>query len=266
MISFRCIAVAFFLSAASASANADDVYTFGVIPQGSAIQAAKDWTPILLALEQKTGLQFRFATASDDRTFAQRVRDESWDFVYMSPDEFVNDDRRNDTYKPIARARNLKLKGIVVVPQNSDAEKLEDLDRRSIAVPSQAFAADVVPQAVLRNSGIQVSAQSMSSQDSVYQAVIDGRAAAGGGTARSFNAMLPETRSALRILWTSEGYTPHAITVHSRVPLEITRRVQEALIDLHLDMQGKKMLKSIAPEGLDYAKDSDWDDVRELNI
>lgn len=267
MKSVARIAIALYLCASGPGINAAEImYTFGIAPQGSAIQTAKDWTPILQALEQRTGLQFRFATARDEQIFSQRVRDEAWDFVYMSPDEYVNEDRSENSYVPIARARNVKIKGIVVVRQDSTAEKLEDLDHRSIAVPNRSFAADVVPQAVLRNTGITVTAQPLASQNSAYQSVIEGRATASGGTTRSFSAMLPEARNALRVLWTSEGFAPHAITAHTRVPQDISRRVQEALIDLHLDTQGKKLLKAIAPEGLDYAKDEDWNDVRELDL
>jgi phosphonate transport system substrate-binding protein len=184
----------------------------------------------------------------------------------MSPDQYVDEDRREDAYKPIARARNLKLKGIVVVRQNSQAERIDDLDQQSLAVPVNAFAADVIPQAVLNNAGVDYTSLTMASQDMVYRAVIAGQVAAGGGTTRTFNAMLPEVRNQLRVLWTSEGYAPHAITAHSRVAPDVVQRVQEALIDLHLDAQGKKMLKVIAPEGLDYARDEDWNELRELGL
>lgn len=247
-------------------ANAADVYTFGVVPQASAVQAAKDWAPVLQALEQKTGLKFRFATTRDVASFSQRVNEEAWDFVYMSPDQYVDEERREDAYKPIARARNLKLKGIVVVRQNSTAEQLEDLDQQSLAVPANAFAADIIPQAVLHNEGVDFTSQTLATQDMVYRAVMAGQAAAGGGTTRSFNAALPEVRNQLRVLWTSEGYTAHAVTAHARVTPDVVQRVQEALIDLHLDAQGKKMLKTIAPEGLDYAKDEDWNELRDLGL
>lgn len=248
------------------SVYATEIYSFGITPQASAIQAAKDWTPVLQALEIKTGLKFRFATTRNNSMFSQRIAEETWDFAYLSPDEYVNRDRQEVRYQPIARARNFKLKGIVVVRENSSAEQLEDLNNTTLAVPADAFTASIIPQAVLRHAGTQFSPQTMANQGMAYREVIDGRADASGGTLRSFNSLLPNERNVLRVLWASDGYAPFAITAHIRVPQDVTRRVQEALIDLHLDAQGKKILKTIAPEGLDYAKDEDWNEVRKLGL
>lgn len=262
---YAAVLSGFIFTPFAVAVTAAETYTFAVVPQSSAVQAAKEWTPILQAIETKTGLKFRFETTRDTATFAQRIAAETWDFVYMSPDQYANEDRPG-SYAPIARARNLKLKSIVVVPQNSSAERLMDLDQKNIAIPVGTFSGDVVPRAILRNNGVSVAAVAMASQDLAYAEVLSGHTAAAGGTLRTFNALRQADRNQLRLLWTSEGYAPHAIAAHQRVPQDVMQRVQEALIDLHLDSPGKRMLKAIAPEGLDYAKDDDWNDIRELDV
>jgi len=244
---------------------AEEVYTFGVVPQTTASRTAKDWTPIIKYLEERTGKKFRLATTRSITLFSQRVADAKYDFVYMSPPDYVKY-QGEDRYKAIARARNLKLKGIIVVRKDSPIEKLDELDNKELAVPVSAFTADTLARAALHEHHITATISPMAAHDAVYRAVAQGRYSAGGGMLRTFNNTAPEFREQLRILWTSEGFTPPAFAAHARVPKDIVQSVQEALIDMDQDPIAKKYLKIIAPEGLDYARDADWDDTRKLDI
>lgn len=60
-------------------------YTFGIVPQQSATELTRAWTPVLNALQAKTGLTLRFATAPDIPTFEQRLVAGEYDFAYMNP-------------------------------------------------------------------------------------------------------------------------------------------------------------------------------------
>ena len=260
-----CVTFITILTLLSHSVAAEEIYTFGIVPQTSASQTAKDWTPILKYLEDRTGKKFRFATTRSVPLFSQRVAEEKYDFAYMNPTDYVKYQDK-DRYHAIARARNFKLKGVIVVRKDSSIEKLDELNNKELAVPAHAFAADTLARAALHENGTAVKISSMAAPDAVYRAVAQGRSTAGGGMMRTFNNTAPEIREQLRVLWTSEGYTPQAFAAHARVPKEVVQAVQEALIDLDQDPIAKKYLKTIAPEGLDYARDMDWDDTRKLDI
>lgn len=246
-------------------AASDTDYVFGVVPQSGSTRAAKEWTPILKFLEQRTGLKLQFATARNIPTYSQRLESAKYDFAYVNPTDYVKYEDE-DGYHAIARPRAVKLKGIVVVRKDSPYEKLEDLNQREIVFPANAFAAEVIPSAILRGKGVEFRPHPVASHESVYRAVATGRAAAGGGVVRTFNATAAEYRDRLRILWTSEGYSPHAIVAHARVPAEAVKAIQEALVDMDQDPVGRKLLGTIAPEGIDYGKDEDWNDIRDLDI
>ncbi len=243
----------------------DKTYVFGVVPQSGSTRAAKDWTPILGFLEERTGLKLRFATTRNIPTYSSRLKTAKYDFAYVSPSDYVKYEDE-DGYRAIARPRAVKLKGIVVVRKDSPYEKLEDLNNQSIAFPANAFAAEVIPAANLHRKGVTFLPHQVASHESVYRAVATGRTAAGGGVLRTFNATAPEYRDQLRVLWTSEAYSPHAFVAHARVPADIVKSIQEALIDMDQDPIGRKLLGQIAPEGIDYGKDEDWNDIRDLNI
>jgi phosphonate transport system substrate-binding protein len=261
----RAVVLITLLSLLANPATADEIYTFGIGPQTSASRTAKDWTPIIKYLEEHTGKKFRFATARSSQQFSLRVAEAKYDFAYLDPTDYIKY-QGQDRYNAIARARNLKLKAIVVVRKDSSIEKLDELVNKELAVPDKAFAADTLARAALHENGIAVKITPLAAYDAVYRAVAQGRYSAGGGVLRTFNSTASEYREQLRVLWTSEGYTPQAFAAHARVPKEVVQAVQEALIDMDQDPIAKKYLKVIAPEGLDYARDVDWDDARKLDI
>jgi phosphonate transport system substrate-binding protein len=246
-------------------AHAEESFTFGIVPQTAQSKLSRSWSPLLKFLEEKTGYKFQFATTRDIPTFGKRLSEAKYDFVYVNPQDYTRY-HATSGYEAFAKARNVRLKGVLVVRNDSPYQKLDDLEARDIAFPSQAFAADIVPRAVFNEQGIGVTAHFVASHDSVYRNVAKGRYAAGGGVMRTFNGTAPEYREKLRVLWTSDGYTPHALAAHGRVPKDVVTRVLQVLTEMDKDPIGKKLLKSIAPEGLEAAQDSDWDDVRKLKI
>ncbi|MCW8825336.1 MAG: PhnD/SsuA/transferrin family substrate-binding protein, partial [Gammaproteobacteria bacterium] len=68
------------------------------------------------------------------------------------------------------------------------------------------------------------------------------------------------------VLWTTKGYTPHAIAAHPDVPQFVIDRTQQALINFERTVRGMAMLHNMKIEGFEAAQDSDWNDVRALNI
>lgn len=240
--------------------------SFGVVPQQSANKLAKLWTPVFLYLSDKTGEEIRFATANDIPAFEQRLLRGEYDFAYMNPYHYTVFHQKPG-YQALARQKDKRIQGILVVRRDSPIQSLEALNQQVVAFPSPAaFAASVLPQAQLMRDGIAVEPRYVSSHDSVYLNVARGFMVAGGGVMRTFNNTAPEVREQLRILWTTPGYTPHAIAVHPRVDERIVLKIQAALANMHLDPEGAALLKSININAFDSAADADWDDVRSLNI
>jgi phosphonate transport system substrate-binding protein len=170
-------------------------------------------------------------------------------------------------YEVFAKEKLKSLKGIIVVRKDSPIRSLEELDGKTLAFPDPvAFAASIITQAELANRGLKVQAKYVSSHDSVYQSVEKGIYPAGGGVPRTFNSTAEVIRAQLRILWTSAGFTPHAIAAHPRVPKEAIDRVKEALFSLAGDPQGKDVLKNLEMKDFESVANSQYDDVRALRI
>jgi phosphonate transport system substrate-binding protein len=170
-------------------------------------------------------------------------------------------------YQAIAKERDKQIKGIIVVPKNSEISRLTDLQNTVLAFPAPAaFAATILTQADLAAQQVSFTPDYVSSHDSVYRSVAKGIYPAGGGVLRTFNNLAPQIREQLRILWTTDGYTPHAIAVHPRITVEDTLKLQRALLNMDQDAAGKQLLESININGFENGVDADWDDIRDLQL
>ncbi|MEH6444719.1 MAG: PhnD/SsuA/transferrin family substrate-binding protein, partial [Oceanospirillaceae bacterium] len=113
---------------------------------------------------------------------------------------------------------------------------------------------------------IKITPKYVSSHDSVYLSVARGFFPAGGGVMRTFNNTDAAVSDKLKVLWTTPGYTPHAVAVHPRLGTATAQLIQSALLGMYDSERGKKLLSSVKFKNLGPAISSDWDDVRALDI
>ena len=247
------------------SANQDNTLVFGIVPQQSGSKLSRLWTPVLQYLEQESGLKLRFATARNIPTFEKRLQQGKYDIAYMNPYHYT---QYHDIsgYEAFAKAKNKRLKGILVVHKDSPYQKIDELENQGLAFPSNAFAASLVMRARFNGLGIPIDANDVASHDSVYRNVAKNRYAAGGGVMRTFKNTSAEYRDQLRILWKSDGYTPHAFARHPRITSEKIKRLEMALLKMDQDPRGKQLLKSIRLKGIESGQNEEWNDVRALEL
>lgn len=249
----------------TAPSMATQVYKFGIVPQSSGSKLAQLWTPFLSYLQEKSGVTLEFATTRNIPTFEKRLQDSKYDFAYMNPFQYTQV-HAAPGYNAFANAKDKRLQGIIVVQKNSAYRDLKDLAGLELAFPSNAFAANLVPRAIFNNLGISITPRYVSSHDSVYRNVAKGRYPAGGGVMRTYSNTAKDIHDDLRVLWTSDGFTPHAFAALPNVPADVVTRLQQAMLDMDKDPQGQSLLKSIQLKGIESAQDRDWDDVRKLQI
>lgn len=239
---------------------------FGIVPQQSATVLATSWTPIMRYLSEQTGADIVFSTAPDIPTFERRLLEGEYDIAYMNPYHFTffNEHRG---YKALARRGDASIQGIIVVHKDNPIKDISELDGQRVAFPAPAaFAASVVPQAEMRNKNIHIEPMYVSSHDSVYLNVTKGFFVAGGGIGRTLNSTSPEVRDQLRVLWKTDGYTPHAIAVHPRLDADTFARLSAALAGMSETPESAALLEPLNISRWQPSLDSDWDDVRALNI
>jgi phosphonate transport system substrate-binding protein len=253
------------MSTVNLTINAETL-TFGVVPQQSASRLAQLWSPISEYISDKTGENIRFATAPDIPTFEKRIAEGRYDIAYMNPYHFVVFNAKPG-YHAIVHAREKTIRGIIVVRKDSTLSELTDLDGAQLAFPAPAaFAASILTRSKLSSLPIQFQPIYVSSHDSVYRAVAKGFFSAGGGVIRTYKNVDPSVREQLKILWTSDGFTPHAIATHPNMDHTLSNKIQRVFIAMDSDETGRKLLQAINLKGFEIAQDSNWDDVRSLKF
>lgn len=239
-------------------------FTFGVVPQQSASRLAAMWSPLLARLSEDLDIRVEFLTTKDIPTFEACLAAGIYDFAYMNPIHYTIFSESGN-YDAVARQSDKQLKGLLVVSQDSDISSIQDLEGANIAFPSPgAFGASVVPRAELRARGVSFSPEYVRSHDSVYRAVAAGLMPAGGGVQRTFGAIEEELRAQLRVVYSTDGYTPHAIAAHDTVPVEIRAALLATLLDISAN--APDLAASVGMNGFERALDDDWDDVRSLGL
>ncbi|MDW2328639.1 PhnD/SsuA/transferrin family substrate-binding protein, partial [Vibrio sp. 1401] len=104
------------------------------------------------------------------------------------------------------------------------------------------------------------------SHDSVYLGVLKGLYIAGGGVKRTFESLPSETKEQLSVIYTTAGYTPHAIAVSNEVDEEMALALRAAISQLNEDPKAQESFALLNIDGLQLAQDQDWQDVVQLGI
>ncbi len=238
----------------------------GIVPQQNATKLAIKWRPLIKHIEKETGLIVQFHTARDIPTFESRLLKGEYDFAYMNPYHYIVANKVAG-YNAIAKAKDKKLKGIIVVKKSADIKSLEQLDNSRLALPAPgAFAASLVTQSEFDSRNIKISPVFVSSHDSVYRSVTAGLFPAGGGVIRTFKSMEDNIRNELKVIWTSKGNTPHAIAHHPRVDQALVQKVAEAITTIEKSVMKGEIQSKLKIKGFERANDKEWDDIRQLRI
>ena len=254
------------LNAYAAEANQAKPLVFGVVPQQSPSKLARKWLPLLKFISQKSGVELQFATAPDIPTFEKQLAEGHYDIAYMNPYHYVVLSKQVG-FKALVHEQDKKIQGIIVAFKDSKIDKLEDLSSQTIAFPAPAsFAATLIPKANLAQQHISFKSEYVNSHDEVYRNIVAGRFVAGGGIMRTFNALPDYFREQLKIIWTSQGYTPHAIATHPRVNDDIRQKLLAGFLAVSKSEKASELLIPLLMKGFTAAEDKDWNDVRSLNI
>ena len=254
------------LNAYATEANQAKALVFGVVPQQSPSKLARKWLPLLKFISQKSGVELQFSTAPDISTFEKQLAEGHYDIAYMNPYHYVVLSQQVG-FKALVHEQDKKIQGIIVAFKDSKIDKLEDLSSQTIAFPAPAsFAATLIPKASLAQQYISFKSEYVNSHDEVYRNIVAGRFVAGGGIMRTFNALPDYFREQLKIIWTSQGYTPHAIATHPRVNDDIRQKLLAGFLAVAKSEKASELLIPLLMKGFTAAEDKDWNDVRSLNI
>lgn len=242
-------------------------YTFGVVPQYSVEHLNQQWNPFLKNLGYRTNNNFIFKPVASMEEFYQLINLGYYDFVYVNPFQYVRINQK-EGYKAFAKVKDMVLRGILVVNNNSNIVYLSQLAGFEIAFSNKkAFAAYLVSSHELHEQNIPFTPKFLGSHEKVYDAVSKGLYVAGGGVEQTLEAVPYDIKSKLSVLYTSPDYPPHAFAKHPRISETVVADIVSAMTDMNNNKSDELFLNMMNfPSGFVPASDADWNSVRKINV
>jgi phosphonate transport system substrate-binding protein len=232
----------------SASSQAAEPFSFGVLNQQPAAETAALWNPILQHLQAKTGLSFKFKmgpTVQD--TDAMTARGD-FDFLYSNHN--FEPDYSQANYQPIVQWGGKPLVGQIVVLADSPYKTLKDINGKTVAFPSKdAFIAYKVTRQALKKAGIEIKSEFGASQQGAAVQLQTGRAEAASLNKMFADKFQAEGKATFRVLYESDAWPNIPVSVHPRVSKEHVAAVKQALLDMSNDAEGQALLGRLKVPG-----------------
>lgn len=217
----------------------------GIVPQLPPREIVSTWSPVLRQVGERAGQCLVLVVAPSIPAFEQQLRSGQLDFAFLNPYHQLMAQRWRG-FIPLLRDGQSQLEGILVVRKDSPVRRLADLNGATVAFPApNAFAASLLPRALLSRAGIRVTPSYVRTHSNVYRAVILGSSLAGGGVNNTLQRERPEVRQRLRVLWRTPPFPAHPFSAAGTVPERVRLRVQEAFLDLGRTAQGRQLLAKV---------------------
>lgn len=217
----------------------------GIVPQLPPREIVSTWSPVLRQVGQRAGQCLVLVVAPSIPAFEQQLRSGQLDFAFMNPYHQLMAQRWRG-FIPLVRDGQSQLEGILVVRKDSPVRRLADLNGATVAFPApNAFAASLLPRALLSRAGIRITPSYVRTHSNVYRAVILGSSLAGGGVNNTLQRERPEVRQRLRMLWSTPPFPAHPFSAAATVPLSVRLSVQTAFLDLARTAQGRQLLAKV---------------------
>jgi len=243
---------------------AAESYSFAVVPQFEQRKLFAIWKPVVDELEKRTGLELKLVATLTVPEYERELSKGSFDFLYANPYHIMREAGRQK-YIPLVRD-GVPLHGILVVRKDSALRNLNELEGKTLAMPSpNALGASLLLRADLeRLYHVKMNMLYVKTHSSVYLHVANGLVEAGGGVEKTLEEQDQPIRDALRVLYTTREMPSHPISAHPRVPKEAREKVRKALLDMAATSAGQALLaeipiKHIVPAAIeDYLTMREW--------
>lgn len=237
---------------------------FGVAPQQSAVKLARHFIPLTEYLSRHAGIQIDFVTASNLKIFMERQASGEYDIAYVNAYHYIIANKKAGYY---AFARPIEeFTGILVVRKDGHIKNIHDLKGKSIAFYDPTALATPLIKDYLYQKGIDVdkdmTVKWQITMDSVILSVFNRTTDIGGTTRRALRVMKNEVLDKLIILAETDPLPMHPFIAHPRVDHNIVNKIRETLIEMNKTAEGRKILEDIKIDGIQSAKDSDYEEMR----
>jgi phosphonate transport system substrate-binding protein len=249
------------------------VLIFDVHPLHNPQKLHKLYAPLMDYLSQRVpGVRFEFEASTNYANFEEKLRTRRADFALPNPYHAVL--ARDWGYHALAKMGDDAIfRGIFLVRKDSHIEQPTDLRGKVVSYPAPtALAAALMPQLYLQTHGLDVSKDIQNSyvgsHESSIMNVYLGKSAAGATWPPpwvTFQKEHPKEAAELKLVWQTPSLVNNAIIARNDLPPELVAKVQNVLVHMQDDAEGRAILTSIEVPHFDLADDRTYDVVQRFS-
>ena len=246
----------------------DKPYAFNVLNQRSIALTAQYWNPILTYVTAKSGVPLELKLAKTAKEGNAAAEKGAYDFLYTN--HFFTPERDKLGYRVIARPAGPGIKSQIVVPADSPAKTLSDLEGKDVAfVSPDGFTGYWLSYDALLAAKVKVNVVFTGNQEASSAQLKVNKVAAAGVNSTIMARYGRREGFEYRAVWTSELFQDLCIMANPKVSVEKSTAVANALIGMLKDPAGRKiledgaeLLKSAGELGFVAAENRDYDNYR----
>jgi phosphonate transport system substrate-binding protein len=258
-------------------AAAEEEFVIGLIPEENIFRQVKRHKPLEAYLSNKLGIKVRFTILSRYPHIINRFISRNLDGAFFGILTAVLA-QEDLPVEPIARPVKIEggttARGVIFVRKDSGIKTVNDLrNHRAAFVDNVTATGYLFMLAYLRQNGIYSIDKFFSeyyftgSHDTTVYTVYAGRADIGTVKERIFNKLSekdPVIKDELVIIATSDELPDNTLCIKSTLPQELKNKLKKALLTMHLDPEGQKVLKELEAVRFAPASFEDFEPVRTL--
>ena len=220
----------------------EKAYAFNVLNQRSIALTAQYWNPILSYVSAKSGVPLELKLAKTAKEGNAAAEKGAYDFLYTN--HFFTPNRDKLGYKVIARPAGPGIRSQIVVPADSPAQTLSDLNGKDVAfVSPDGFTGYWLPLDALLAAKVNVNVVFTGNQEASSAQLQFKKVAAAGVNSSIMTRYGRREAFEYRALWTSEIFQDLCIMANPRVPAAKVAAITSAFAGMAKDPQGKKILE-----------------------
>ncbi len=241
---------------------------FGILPFVSAQQLVQRFSPLAEYLSRHLQVPVRIETAPDFIEFARRTHEDMrYDILFTAP-HFYPMAHDKAGYRLVAGVDSPGMWAVIVVPEDSDIHKLNDLVGKRMATVHPAGLATLLVRKHLLDAGIDPDADlkmiSTPSHDASLLSSYHGVTDASALMRPPFEAANARVREKMRVIARTES-TPHIpISVSPRIADACADKIGELLLQMNSTEEGKKVLSHNRFSGFKKTGPEDYEKIRDL--
>lgn len=257
---------------ATASQTDEKVIQFGILPRDNPVTSYGRYQPLMDYLGRATGEKFELHLEKTYQDVVSSIGQGTVSFALLGPLTYLDSYKRFDT-PPIARSRTSRgetfFRSVIVSDAGGSIREIAQLvDKKFAFGPLWSTSGNLIPRYMLAWAGIHLENlqeyRNYGYQDTVAKKIISKEFDAGAISLTTAERYLPY---GLKIIATSDPIPTGPVVVSPKTPHLLMKKVQQALLAMAGEEEGRKVLAKLDPElqgGFVAASDADYAGIRRM--